>query len=356
MGERGRGDRDGMPMRGGVSRRAFLSGAGALGLGLMAVLAGCGQEGGSGAASGSGSDSGSGDKTVAMVLSGPVNDGGFNSTCYDAMKQAAQELGWKSEYTENVSQSDYVTAAQGYVDQGATLVIMAGSEFNDAAKQVSGDNPDTKFAVMSSSVQGPNLEGITADNQQVGRIAGVVAATFTKTGSVAYVGGMEIDSTRTQMAGYEEAVKKLKPEASVSKVFVGSFTDVAKGKDAGTTFFGEKNADFLFGDGDAEENGAIQAMKDAVKKDSKPRAVMGNPDDLGGADSDVYASSVVTDYPLMVKDVMKEVEDGKFGGKVFKGDLSNGVLRLGKFSNKLLTVEQQKAIQDEVAKIRDGSF
>lgn len=342
-----------------LSRRGFLRLTGVsllsfVGVSSLVTLSGCANA--SSNQLPSTTDSGDSSKSVAMVLTGPANDGGWGATCYQAMTTAASELGWTSQYSENVAQADWVTAMQNYCDQGFTLILLPGQEFGDVAKQVARDNPDVKFAVMSGSVRGDNIESITPDNTQVGKVAGALAAVLTKTKAVGYIGGMEIDSTKAQQQAYEETVKKLSPDVAVSSVFVGSFTDIAKGKDAGKTLFESKSVDFLFGDGDPEENGTIEALKEASASDGIRRAVMGNPADLGGADDDTYACSVVIDYPLMVKNVLQEVEDGIFGNKTYTGTLANGSFKVGTISNKLVSADEAAKFKEYVEKINNGEL
>ena len=82
---------------------------------------------------------------------------------------------------------------------------------------------------------------------------------------------------------------------------------------------------------------------------------IGQPGDLGGADDPLIANSVVTDNKTMLKQAMKDVEDGVFGDKVIYGNLDNGGVSVGTFSN-IVTADQQKQYLDYVEQIKDGSF
>ena len=57
----------------------------------------------------------------------------------------------------------------------------------------------------------------------------------------------------------------------------------------------------------------------------------------------------------MLKQAMKDVEDGVFGDKVIYGNLDNGGVSVGTFSN-IVTADQQKQYLDYVEQIKDGSF
>ena len=120
--------------------------------GLLAVvcvagLSACGGSGDSGSGD-SGTEGGGSGKKVAMILDGPVNDGGWGASCYDAMVQAAKDHGWETAYTENVAQADWTTTMQDYVDQGYDLVIAPGNQYTASVEDCAKSNPDAKFCIF----------------------------------------------------------------------------------------------------------------------------------------------------------------------------------------------------------------
>ena len=58
----------------------------------------------------------------------------------------------------------------------------------------------------------------------------------------------------------------------------------------------------------------------------------------------------------MLKQAMEDVEKGEYGNKVIYGDLSNGGVAVGTFSDKLVTKEQQDEYNKYVEQIKDGKF
>lgn len=334
-----------------LGRVASVAVAVCMAVSLAACATGAGASAGTGAAT-----TGSTGHNVAMIINGPMNDGGWFSACYEAMQEAASDLGWGTTYSENISQADYVSTMQNYIDQGFDLILLPGEEYADAAKQVAKDNPDAKFAILMGTeddVEG--IEGMYYDDAQVGKLAGSLAALLSKTNSIGFIGGQELDNTQAKMQNYEAMAKQVNPAIQVTSVFVGSFSDVAKGKEAGSVMFGQDGADVLFGDSNAEENGAIEAMKEA-NADGTPRYVIGLSSDLGGKDDEVYANSVVLDHKVLFEQAMKDAESGSFGKKAIKGDLSNGGIKMGTFSDKLVSADVQAKFEEYVEKIKGGEL
>lgn len=338
-----------------ISRRTFVSTLAFAASAFVApTLAGCGTSASASTANGADEK-----KTykAAMIINGPMADGGWFAGCYDAMIAAAENLGWETAYSENIEQADYATTMQNYVNEGYDLILLPGQEYAEAAEQVAEDNPDAKFAVLMGTDDTLDcIEGMYYDDEQVGKLAGCLAVTLTETKSVAFIGGQELDNTLAKLAAYKGTVADLDPECDFTSVFVGSFTDVAKGKEAGTSMFVTDKVDVLFGDGNAEETGAIEALHEVSDNDGVQRYVIGMSTDQGGADSDTYANSIILDHQVMFEEAMQDAMSGSFGKKAIKGDLSTGAVRMGTFSDVLVSAEKQAAFNEYVDKIAAGEY
>lgn len=324
-----------------LDRRQFLGtlGASALTLGL----AGCGSDGesGSGAA---------GSYKVALVCDGSINDGGWGASCYQAMVDAADELGWETAYSESVSSSDWATTLENYVDQGYNMLFLPGAQYRDVAKQIADENPDCHMCILNTEVEGDNVESLVPDADQIGLLAGVLAGVLSKTNSIGFIGGTELDTTKTKLSQYTAAAQKINPSITVKSAYAGSFTDAAKGKELANSMLTNDNIDVMFGDASVVDTGAREALAGAEGVYD-----IGQPSDLGSADDELIACSVITDNKSMIKTAMEDVENGEFGGKTIKGDLSNGGVYLGTFSS-IVTEDQQKQVEEYVEQVEAGTF
>lgn len=325
-----------------LNRRQFVGAMGAsiLGLGLV----GCGS--GNGADSGSSSEN----KKVAIFLDGPINDGGWGASCYKAMIDSAAELGWDTAYSESVSQSDWATTMTNYIDQGYNLIFAPGNQYTDTVKQVATDNPDARFVILNDTVQTDNIESLMPNTEQIGLLAGALAGILSKTNAIGFVGGVELDTTLDKLENYTKAAQKINPAIEVTSAYAGSFSDAAKGKELATSMVNNNNVDVMFGDASIVDTGVREALATFEGKFD-----IGQPADLGGADDTLIANSVVTDNKTMLLEAMKDVESDSFGNKVIYGDLSNGGVSVGTFSN-IVTQEQQATYNTYVDQITAGTF
>lgn len=287
---------------------------------------------------------------VAMILDSSVSDGGWGASCYQAMVNAAEDSGWETVYTDNVATADFATVMTDYAELGYDLIFAPGNQYTDAVKQVAEEYPEINFALLNGTVETENIASILPDAKQIGYMAGALAGLMSKTNNIGFIGGMELDTTKAKLECYEKAAQKINPDIKVSSAYAGSFSDTAKGKEIASSMISTYDVDVMFGDASAVDTGAREALAA-----SEGRYDIGQPGDLGSADDKIIISSVVTDNAALLKACMKDVEAGTFGNITIYGDLSNGCLSIGTFSNEV-PEEIQTQYKDIVAQIMAGTF
>ena len=328
-----------------LNRRQFIGAMGATALGLG--LVGCGSSSDSSSLSSSSSSS---KKKVAMVTDGQINDGGWDASCYKAMADAAEEKGWETAYSEGIAQSDWATTMENYIDQGYDMVFVPGNQYADVVKQVAKDFPDAHLCILNATVELDNVESLVPNTDQIGQLAGALAGLVTKTNSIGFIGAMELDTTKSKLENYEKAAQKVNASVQVTSAYAGSFTDAAKGKELATSMVTSNNVDVMFGDASIVDTGAREALASY-----EGTYDIGQPGDLGSASDSLIACSVVTDNKTMISEAMADIEAGSFGNKVIKGDLSNGGVYVGTFSN-IVDADTQSKYQELVEQIKAGTF
>ena len=129
---------------------------------------------------------------VALVTDiGGLNDKGFNALAYNGLKVAQRQYGVKGRVFISKSGADYVpnlsAGAKGY-----DLVIAVGFLMGDSIAQVAKKYPKVKFAIIDVNAAGlkgkpKNVRGIVFAEQEAGCLAGVAAATTSKSGTISSV-------------------------------------------------------------------------------------------------------------------------------------------------------------------------
>ncbi len=292
---------------------------------------------------------------VAMICDSSISDGGWGAACYNGMTAAAAERGWETAYTDAIDQSAYADTLISYCDLGYDMIFAPGNQYSDAVKQVAADYPNVAFAVLNGSTELPtaNIMSILPNADQIGSIAGIIAGLMSKSNVIGFIGGMELDTTKSKLAQFTAAAQAINPEIKVLSAYAGSFNDTAKGMELAASMINE-GADVFFGDASAVDSGARQAI-DQANGDNVTIVDIGQPADLLGQNPCVV-SSVVTDNARMVAICLEKVENGTFGNEVVFGTLENGAVFLGKFNDALMSADLQAKVAEYVQQLQDGTF
>ena len=203
---------------------------------------------------------------VALVTDiGGLNDKSFNALAYKGLKNAEKKLGIDGRVFLSKSSADYIpnlsTGARSY-----DLVIGVGFLMADQLAAVAKRFPDTKFAIVdypAAALKGApkNARGILFAEQEAGCLAGVAAATESKTGVIGSVGGQKIPPVDHYIAGYQYCAKKVKPGIKTLNDYSQDFVAQDKCKEIALNQIGEQ-ADVIFQVAGGCGLGAIQAAKD----------------------------------------------------------------------------------------------
>ena len=345
-----------------------------LALALALSLAACGgNSGGGGDTGGGGSDAG-GDAgggsegksyKVAMICDSSISDGGWGMACYNAMIDAAEKNGWETEVSDSIAQSAYYENIVAFCDLGYDLIYAPGNQYTDAILQAAEEYPETAFALLNGGADTPekatngNVTSLLPDAQQVGWIAGILAGLMTETGKVAFIGGMEIDTTRGKYAGFVESAEYVgqqegKEVQALDIVYSGDFSASDKGIEFAKAMM-DQGADVFFGDASAVDSGARQAIDEANAASGSVKVYdIAQPADLLGQNECVIGSQV-TDNSGLVSLCMEAVESGTFGGETIYGTMQNGVLSAGALSD-LVPAEVQEKYNTYIGQVMDGTF
>ena len=258
---------------------------------------------------------------VAMICDSSINDGGWGAACYN-------------QYTDAVLQ-----AAEEYPD--VAFALLNGAESTPAA-----------------AVNG-NVSSLLPNAQQIGWIAGALAGLMTESGKLGFIGGMELDTTKGKIAGFEEAAKYVAEQEGktvelLNVPYANSFSDAPKGKEFATELISQ-GADVFFGDASAVDSGAREAIDAANAAAGSVKIYdIGQPADILGQNECIICSQV-TDNSAMIVASMQAVEAGTFGGNTVYGTLENGTLSAGKISD-LVPADVQEKYNAYLQQMVDGTF
>ena len=150
-------------------------------------------------------------------------DKSFNESAFTGAQRWADETGGSFREIELQNEAQREQALRRFAEAGANPIVMAGFAFADSLGKVAPDYPDTKFAVIDVNwLSLPNVRGIGFNEHEGSYLVGMLAAQASKTGTVGFVGGMDIPLIRRFGCGYAQGVKSVNPNATVIANMTGT--------------------------------------------------------------------------------------------------------------------------------------
>ena len=325
-------------------------------LALATVAAGCGgddeaSDTGAPAATGDTSgDTGGGEAIkVGLVTDiGGLNDRGFNELANTGVEQAVDELGVESRVLESKSDADYIPNLSQLAEEGYNLIISNGFLMGEATDKAAKEFPESNFGIIDFAYEkpGPNLLGLVFKEQEVGYLAGYLAAKVSKTGTISTVGGQKIPPVDRFIAGFQAGAKAAKPDIKLLNGYSQEFVDPAPCKEIALDQI-SKGSDIVFQVAGGCGLGALDAAKEksvwgiGVDKD---QAFLG----------DHILTSAVKRVDQAVFQTIEKAVNGEFEGGLTAFGLAEDGVGLGETSDQVdqalldeIDAERQKIIDGE---------
>jgi basic membrane protein A and related proteins len=192
-------------------------------------------------------------------------DKSFNEAAYEGAQRWAKETGGSYKELEMQSEAQREQALRRLAESGANPVVMTGFAFGDVLGQVAPDFPDTKFAIIDMVVDQPNVKSVVFTEEQGSYLVGMMAAMASKTGTVGFVGGMDIPLIRKFACGYAQGVMAVNPDAKIIANMTGStpaaWNDPVKGGELARAQKSQ-GADVIYAAAGGTGLGVLQAAAD----------------------------------------------------------------------------------------------
>ncbi len=143
-------------------------------------------------------------------------DKSFNEAAFNGATKWATETGGTFKELEMQDEAQREQALRRLAEAGANPVVMTGFAFGDVLAKVAPDFPDTKFAIIDVDwLDLPNVSQIAFTEHEGSYLVGMMAALASKTGTVGFIGGMDIPLIRRFGCGYAQGVVAANPAAKV---------------------------------------------------------------------------------------------------------------------------------------------
>jgi basic membrane protein A len=259
---------------------------------------------------------------VALLTPGPISDQSWNGSAYEGLMRIKDSIpGTQVSHIQTKTPAEFEENFRQYGAAGYSLVIGHGFEFQDAAARVGPEFPKTIYITTGGNTVGANVAAMSFSFDEPSYLAGIVAGSVTKSGTVGCIGGTELPPVKAAFESFAAGVKSVNPKAKVIISYIGNWEDASAGKEQALAQLG-RGADVIFQDADAAGLGAFQAVREA-----KTAYVIGSNANQNAVAPEVTLGSVVIDVPHAFMVVAREVNGGQFKPRVVRLDMRVDVVR-----------------------------
>ncbi len=274
---------------------------------------------------------------VGLVLDrGGRDDKSFNASAYEGAALAKKQLGITLKYVEANDDNAFEPLLRSFAQKDYDLIIGVGFAQKEAITKIAAQFPQKHFALVDSEVDEPNVRSLMFEEHEGSYVIGAIAAMVNKTGTIGFVGGMDVPLIRRFEMGYEAGAKKINPQIKVLANFCGvtseAWNNPPKGKELALAQY-EGGADIIFAAAGASGFGVFDAAEE------KKKLAIGVDSNQDWTKPGLILTSMLKRVDLAVLATIEEAKDGKFTGGLKRFGLADkGVdYSVDQYNEKILT-------------------
>ncbi len=301
---------------------------------------------------------------------GGKNDRSFNAAAWDGVQRAEKELGVCLYDVEPGNPTSIEPAMRAFAEKDFDLIIGVGFAQGPIMQKVAEDFSNIKFAIVDGVIfekdgktPKQNVASLVFREHEGSYLVGMIAASKSKSGTLGFVGGMDIPLIHKFATGYEEGAKSVNPNAKVITNFVGvtdsAWNNPGKGKELALSQI-DQGADVIFTAAGNSGLGAFDAVEQYGKNTNGEanKFVIGVDSNQNGVKPGFVLTSMVKRVDNAVYDVVKEVLGNKFNGgfHVFGLDKDGVAYSVDDNNRALIPADVIQKVEEARRKIGSGEI
>lgn len=269
---------------------------------------------------------------VAIVTPASRSNQGWDQQGVDTLVAIGEERAIEVEVVENAGYDPITPILRDLADDEVDLIICHASGYQTECPEFA---VAEGVPVVVTENPAAVMEGLVSDietqAQEVAYLAGVMAASESRTNTIAIVVSGEPPTWNYMTAGFAQGVMDTNPDAEIIYSVIGeaAYDDSPNAKRVTETVIAA-GADIVFGMGDGASFGMIQAIREH-NADAENGAGVRFIDVIGDKSeseaSEFLLTSVLFDYTGAYTTFIDDLEAGRFGS-IYTMDLENGGVRL----------------------------
>lgn len=302
---------------------------------------------------------------MILIIPGTLGDKSYMDAAGVGAERIEELYGDQVEVTVREigrDETNFAPALYDAADEGYDLIFTITWGMQQYLEEVAPLYPDQKFFVIDTAL---NFADYDLDNsvaavfkpEEGSYLAGAVAAMVSETGTIGFLGGMDITGINDFLVGYIEGAKSVNPDIKVAISYIGNFNDAAKGKEMALAQY-NNGVDIGYnvagGAGLGQIDAAVETGKLAIGVDSDQFALF---DGVSQEKADVIVTSMIKAIDVAMVQAVEKYLDGEWpGGTVeYLGIPAVGLIKNAMYESHL-TTEQRATIDQLEADIVSGAI
>ncbi|MEM7487931.1 MAG: BMP family ABC transporter substrate-binding protein [Pseudomonadota bacterium] len=192
-------------------------------------------------------------------------DKSFNESAFNGAQRWVEETGGEYAETELSNEAQREQTMRRMAERGANPVVVLGFANGSTLDVVAPDYPETDFVIVDMVVDQPNVKSVVFSEHEGSYLVGMMAAMASETGTVSFVGGMDVPLISKFACGYAQGAKAVNPDAQVIVNMTGTtpsaWNDPVKGAELTRNQISQ-GSDVVFAAAGGTGIGVLQAAAD----------------------------------------------------------------------------------------------
>jgi basic membrane protein A len=195
-------------------------------------------------------------------------DKSFNEAVWNGVKRFTADTGISVREVEPTNEAQVEQGLKKLAKRGNSPIVAVGFSSANALSAAAQAYPDTKFTLIDMVVPDANVQNVVFKEHEGSFLVGALAALKSETGTIGFVGGMDIPLISRFGCGYEQGAKHINANITVLQKMTGStpaaWGNPSKGGEITRSQI-EAGADVIFAAAGGTGMGVYQAAADAGK-------------------------------------------------------------------------------------------
>ncbi len=202
-----------------------------------------------------------------------IGDMAFNDMQYRGLIQAKHKYPIDVVYKvpKHESDEEQTDCIQQLVDENCDLIFASGIFSIKGLNDIAPKHPDIRFVLLDNPLKGyKNVSSVIYTQHEGSFLVGYLAARFSRTGRIGFIGGVDIPVIKAFLQGYKEGAAYADTGVILDAEFCSNapdfsgFNDPEKGYQLASAMY-DRGIDVIYNVASATGNGIIAAAKDRGK-------------------------------------------------------------------------------------------